>query len=607
MKLTAANGNPITTHGTADIKIAIRKLRREFSWKCVVADVVTPLLGADFLNNFNLCVDVRNKRLVDNTTKCSVNCTLCVYTAEQYPIYAVSETLLPDVAKLLSEYPEVTKPFKANEKTISQTRHYIETKSTPSSSRVRPLHGEKLEAAKREFAELQKLGIIRHSNSPWASPIHLVPKGDSWRVCGDYRLLNHQTEKDSYPMSNVSALTCILHGKAVFTKIDLVRGYNQIAMDDSSIAKTAVITPFGLFEYTRMPFGLCNASQTFQRFMNELFGHLDFVFVYIDDILIHSETPEEHREHLKQVLSILNDNGMKISLHKCSFMQTNVDFLGYQISGTGIKPSAKKCDAIQLIDLPTTCKELHSFLCTINFYRKHIPEFAKKSEKLYDRIKLCQDSKARIELTDDEVKEFVQLKMGLQELVELECVDPASNTFTITTDASKRAIGGVLHQIVNGNAKTIQFFSRKLKPPEERYSTFDRELLGAHDAVQYFKPYVDGQKVTLFTDHKPLVCAFAKKSECKSDRQARQFSFLSEYLCSLEYIRGEDNVVADFFSRPADVSSVQVDLFDLETMAKNQKGDEEVKKLSKINYMFQSTQLRKNKSFAKPAMITQGQ
>ena len=133
----------------------------------------------------------------------------------------------PDcVAKLLSEYPNITRPFEALERVIHRTTHYIDTSGPPLACKPRPLFGEKLTAAKVEFEKLQKLGIVRHSKSPWSSPIHLVPKGDSWRVCGDYRRLNNVTKKDSYPMNNISALTCLLHNTKVYSKIDLVRGYN---------------------------------------------------------------------------------------------------------------------------------------------------------------------------------------------------------------------------------------------------------------------------------------------------------------------------------------------------------------------------------------------
>jgi hypothetical protein len=151
-----------------------------------------------------------------------------------------------------------------------------------------------------EFRSLEKAGIVRRSNSPWASPLHMVPKQDgSWRPCGDYRRLNLATVHDRYPLPSILDLSARLNGCRFFSCIDLVKGYHQDPMDPSDIAKTAIITPFGLFEYLFMPFGLTNVAQTFQRLMDRLFGHLPFVFTYLDDHLVASATMEEHLEHLR--------------------------------------------------------------------------------------------------------------------------------------------------------------------------------------------------------------------------------------------------------------------------------------------------------------------
>ena len=155
-----------------------------------------------------------------------------------YRIHATTANCPQSVDQILSEFPSITQPFSTTKQVTHATRHHIITNGPPVSCKPRQIHGEKLEAAKAEFTKLQELGIVRSSKSPWGSPIHLVPKGTGWRVCGDYRKLNTVTEKDSYPMSNAQALNCILHGKSVFSKIDLVRGYNQIPMDEASITKT---------------------------------------------------------------------------------------------------------------------------------------------------------------------------------------------------------------------------------------------------------------------------------------------------------------------------------------------------------------------------------
>ena len=576
LKLTAANNSVIRSYGCCELVIVFRKLRREFRWNCIIADVSTPLIGADFLHNFNLSVNMKNQQLIDDTTHFSVCGVKCTSDTVMHSVFAVQNDTPSFVIQLLQKHKAITEPIDCTLPVLHNTKHHIETSGPPIYSKPRPLHGDKLEAVKKEFSELPRLGIVRHSNSPWASPIHLVPKGDGWRICGDYRRLNNVTQKDRYPMPNTSALIGLLHGSKVFSKLDLVRGYNQIPMEESSIPKTAVTTPVGLFEYLRMPFGLCNAAQTFQRFMNELLGSLPFVFIYIDDVLIFSASETEHQEHMDIVFGILAKNGLRISPEKCSFCQDEISFLGYELSQTGIRPGRNKCAAIREMTLPADGKELHSYLGTIGFFRQFIPNFADISHPLYERLRTTTKTQ-KLELTDKEVQSFVHLQQCLEEAVEHSYVDPNSHCFTITSDASKKAIGAVLHQRVNGSSRIIRLYSRKLKDAELRYSVFDLELLAAHDAVKFFKPLIDGANVTLFTDHKALSMAFTKKGEIKSDRQSRQLSFLSEYVSAIEYIKGEENVIADYFSRVGTVNNVQVDLYDLEAVAKHQSEDEECK------------------------------
>jgi hypothetical protein len=166
-------------------------------------------------------------------------------------------------------------------------------------AKARRLDPDKLRKTEAEFRELEAACIIRRSDSPWSSPLHMVRKKDgSWRPCGDYRRLNLATTHDRYPLPSILDLSNKLHGCKFFSCIDLVKGYHQIPMAAQDIAKTAIITPFGLFEYLFMPFGLRNAAQTFQRFMDSILKHLPFVFCYLDDIIIASHSLEEHIEHL---------------------------------------------------------------------------------------------------------------------------------------------------------------------------------------------------------------------------------------------------------------------------------------------------------------------
>ncbi|KAJ8398568.1 hypothetical protein AAFF_G00420960 [Aldrovandia affinis] len=167
---------------------------------------------------------------------------------------------------------------------------------------------------------MEKLGIVRRSNSPWASPLHMVPKSDGGcRPCGDYRRLNDDTTPDRYPVPHVQDFSARLAGKMVFSKVDLIRGYHQVPVNAEDIPKTAVITPFGLFEFLRMPFGLKNAAQTFQRMMDSVLRDFDFLFVYLDDILVTSVSREQHLTHLRSLFDRLSQHGLIINPAKCQF------------------------------------------------------------------------------------------------------------------------------------------------------------------------------------------------------------------------------------------------------------------------------------------------
>ena len=205
------------------------------------------------------------------------------------PAVASVFKLAPDVSSLLKEFPAAWEPRQPGQLPGHKVEHVLETEGQPLFACARRLDQVKLESAKAEFRKMEEAGIIRRCDSPWASPLHMVPKPDgSWRPCGNYRSLNNVTKPDNYPLPNIRNFTNNLKHCTVFSKLDLVKGYHQVPMNSEDICKTAIVMPFGLFEFLSMPFGLKNAAQTFQHLMDRIFKGLPFVFIYLDDILVAS-------------------------------------------------------------------------------------------------------------------------------------------------------------------------------------------------------------------------------------------------------------------------------------------------------------------------------
>lgn len=574
LQLFAANNSKIHTYGTKLVNVDLG-LRRNFTWKFLIADVPTPIIGADFLQHFDLLIDLKRHRLIDNITKLT-RPGIISHSPNVFSVKLISgETVYH---KILSEFPELTKLKTGTEPVKHDTVHFIETNGPPIHSKPRRLDPKKYEEVKKEFEFMLNQGLCRPSKSPWSSPLHVVSKSSGGiRAVGDYKRLNSCTIPDRYPIPHIQDFSNALHGKNIFSKLDIVRAYFHIPVHKDHIQKTAVCTPFGLFEFPFLNFGLCGAAQTFQRFMNEILGDLKFCYVYLDDILIFSENEEEHRIHFRAVLEKLNEYGLTVNVSKCVFGVSEISFLGHLITNKGTKPLPDKVEPILNYPQPKTVKELQRFLGFLNFFRRFLPNIAQHQVELTSYLRGARkNDKTKLNWSVRAEEEFQKSKELIANAVLLAHPKP-DEKLALHVDASDFAIGGALSQVVNGNLQPLAFFSRKLSPAERNYSAYDRELLAAYASIKHFRHMLEARDFCLYTDQKPLTYAFKQRSEKCSPRQCRQLDFISQFTTEIKHIKGSENIVADALSRIEAITMPNP--IDYAEISKAQKDDLELRKL----------------------------
>ncbi|BHF74080.1 hypothetical protein SprV_0401716400 [Sparganum proliferum] len=321
-----------------------------------------------------------------------------------------------------------------------------------------------------------------------------------------------------------------------------------------------------------MPFGLRNAAQSFQRFIDEVLRGLLCTYVYIDDILVASSSAEERASHSRQISQPFQQHGLQLNVDKCIFGVSSLDFLGHHVDQQGITPVLEKVQSILSFPVLKTLAQLLRFIGLLNYYRRFISHCAATRAPLTSLRK----SKAKpIELSPAARSSFEAAKKALADATLLHHLssDPHAQLI-LTTDASNSAVGAVLHQQVNNQLQPLAFFSQKLQPAQTRYSTFSRELLAIYLAIRHFRHPLEGRDFSVHTDHEPLTYALRAKPDRYSPREVRHLDYISQFTADIRYVRGSHNVVADALSRP-DINALISD-FDLAKLSDLQSGDKSI-------------------------------
>lgn len=354
--------------------------------------------------------------------------------------------------------------------------------------------------------------------------------------------------------------------------------------------KTAITTPFGLYEFNKMPFGLRNAAQTFQRFIDMVLRGLNFCHGYVDDLLIASKNEQEHQQHLEEVFKRLKKYGLSINIAKSKFAESEIEYLGYKVTKNGIQPLEKRVTAVINFKKPDNTAELRRYLGMINFYHRFIENAATVLAPFnkYLANKKKKD-KQPINWTTTEEEAFRESKKRLANATLL--AHPIENAkLIIKTDASSIAMGTVLEQYQSGEWKPLGFYSKKLSKTQQRYSTYDRELLAIYADLKFFRHMVEGRDVTIATDHKPLQYAFQQPLDKASERQRRQLSFISQITTKITYLAGKENTVADALSRLEEINMPIIVTTD--ELADEQQKDQELQTLLKSKTSLNLKKLR---------------
>lgn len=434
------------------------------------------------------------------------------------------------------------------------------TDNEPVYSKAYPYPVSVTEFVNKEIESMLKMGIIRPSRSPFNNPLWVVDKkgqdelgNRNHRLVHDFRKLNDKTIDDKYPIPDITTLLSNLGKAKFYTTLDLKSGFHQIELAEEDREKTAFSVNNGKYEFCRLPFGLKNAPSIFQRAIDDVLRENigKYLGVYIDDVIIYSESEEEHVRHIEWVLNKLEEANMRVSIEKSSFFKTRVEYLGFIVTREGIRTCPSKIEAIKNFPEPKSLFHLRSFLGLAGHYRRFVRNFAATAKPLTDNFKgengkigARMSKKVAVNLNATEKESFNKLIEILSSEDVILLYPDFSRPLELTTDASSSGLGAVLSQ----EGRPITMISRSLKDRETEFATNERELLAIVWALKRLRNYLYGAKnLQIFTDHQPLTFSVSNKNT--NAKIKRWMAFVEEHNAKICYKPGKENVVADALSR----------------------------------------------------------
>ncbi|GBN28082.1 Transposon Tf2-9 polyprotein [Araneus ventricosus] len=468
-----------------------------------------------------------------------------VYEARIEDEIEVKHVTNPRIRKELSELINNYIPKKTEKTNVSM--RIILKDDVPVYQPARRLSFAENQAVNKQIDEWLDQGIVRQSSSEYASPIVLVKKKDGTaRLCVDYRKLNRKLVKDRFPLPLIEDVLDKLQDAKVYSTLDLKNGFFHVEVNEDYKHFTSFVVPDGQFEFNKVSFGLSTSPSVFQRYVYSIFRELmrkGIVIIYMEDLIIPAKDEDEGIEKLKKVFEVASKYGLEIKFKKCQFLRRKVEFLGHVVENGTVRPSVAKTIAVKKFPVPTTVKQVQSFLGLTGYFRKFIPAYSKIAKPLSDLIR----SDNPFVFEQSQIEAFEKLKKLLTESPVLSIFQQGKTT-ELHTDASQQGYGAVLLQEAeDGKLHPVQYMSKKTTPAEEKYSSYELEVLAVVNALRKFRTYLMGNHFKIITD-----CSAFQRTMDKKDlvtRIARWALLLEEFDYEIVHRSGQRMQHVDALSR----------------------------------------------------------